>query len=185
MEFQTHYTQRSQITQNNIKKQPITPLYRRTYILAVQLAQTTRSSWLLHDKRYRTKFRNSQIMLRSLIKPLPGNPCTNHTRAEPREKAILTQQIYKLGSLLTLCQQKLSLKVPLKTEENIETAVKYFNNTIQWAGWKATPEHTDLSVTPDYSILIKQKIVEKGKKKMAQTQNIRKQKNTQLSNQRT
>jgi hypothetical protein len=48
------------------------------------------------------------------------------------------------------------------TEEYIETAVKYFNDTIQWAGWNATPEHTDLPITTDYPILIKQKQQKKG-----------------------
>jgi hypothetical protein len=37
----------------------------------------------------------------------------------------------------------LNLNVSLKTEEDIETAVKFFNDTIQWPGWNATPEHTD------------------------------------------
>jgi hypothetical protein len=39
--------------------------------------------------------------------------------------------------------QRLTLNVSLKTEEDIEAAVKFFNDTIQWAGWNATPEHTD------------------------------------------
>jgi hypothetical protein len=28
------------------------------------------------------------------------------------------------------------------TKEDIEAAVKFFNDTVQWAGWNATPEHT-------------------------------------------
>jgi transposase len=59
--------------------------------------------------------------------------------------------------------EKLCLKVPLKTEENIEAAVKYFNDTIQWAGWNSTPEHTDLLITSDYHILVKQKNSRKTK----------------------
>jgi hypothetical protein len=31
----------------------------------------------------------------------------------------------------------------LKTKEDIETAVKLFNDAIQWAGWNSKPEHTD------------------------------------------
>jgi hypothetical protein len=41
-----------------------------------------------------------------------------------------------------LINERLTLKVSLKTEEDIEAAVKFFNDTIQWAGWNATPEHT-------------------------------------------
>jgi hypothetical protein len=35
-------------------------------------------------------------------------------------------------------------------EEDTEAAVKFFNDTIQWAGWNAMPEHTDSLKT--YSI---------------------------------
>jgi hypothetical protein len=52
--------------------------------------------------------------------------------------------------------QRLILNVSLKTEEDIETGVKLFNDTLQWAGLNATPEHRH-----DCPILIKQKIEEK------------------------
>jgi hypothetical protein len=42
-----------------------------------------------------------------------------------------------------LINQRLSLHVSLKPKEDIEAAVKFFNDTVQWAGWNATPEHTD------------------------------------------
>jgi hypothetical protein len=45
----------------------------------------------------------------------------------------------------------------IKTEEDIEAAVKFFNDTIQCAGWKVTPEHTDTLKTYNCPILIKQK----------------------------
>jgi hypothetical protein len=41
-----------------------------------------------------------------------------------------------------LINQRLTLNVSLKTEEDIEAAVKFFNDTIQWAGWNTT-QHTD------------------------------------------
>jgi hypothetical protein len=41
-----------------------------------------------------------------------------------------------------LINQRLTLNVSLKTEEDIEAAVKFFNDTVQWAGRNATPEHT-------------------------------------------
>jgi hypothetical protein len=40
--------------------------------------------------------------------------------------------------------------------------VKFFSDTIQWAGWNVTPEHTDTLKTYDCPVLIKQKI-EEGK----------------------
>jgi hypothetical protein len=55
----------------------------------------------------------------------------------------------------------ITLNVSLKTKEDIEAAVKFFKNTIQWAGRNATPEHTDTYKTYDCPILIKQKIEEK------------------------
>jgi hypothetical protein len=48
----------------------------------------------------------------------------------------------------------LNLNVSLKTKEDTEAAVKFFNDTIQWAGWNATPEHTDTHYTYDCVILI-------------------------------
>jgi hypothetical protein len=51
--------------------------------------------------------------------------------------------------------------VLLKTEDQIEDAVKYFNDSIQWAGWTATPETTCTTSSYDYPIFIKQKLAEK------------------------
>jgi hypothetical protein len=56
---------------------------------------------------------------------------------------------------------RLTLKVSFKTEEDFEETVKLFNDTIQWAGWNATPEHTDTVKTHGCPILIKQKTEEK------------------------
>jgi hypothetical protein len=52
------------------------------------------------------------------------------------------------------------LNVYLKIEEDIEAAVKFFNDTVQWAGWNATPEHSDTLKTYGCPILTKQKIEE-------------------------
>jgi hypothetical protein len=51
--------------------------------------------------------------------------------------------------------------VPLKTEDQIEDAVKYFTVLIQWAGWTATPENTYIPWSYDCPIFIKQKLAEK------------------------
>jgi hypothetical protein len=60
-----------------------------------------------------------------------------------------------------LINQRLTLNVSLKTEEDIGAAVKFVDDTVQWAGWNATPEHTDTLKTYNCPILIKQKIEEK------------------------
>jgi hypothetical protein len=59
-----------------------------------------------------------------------------------------------------LINERLTLNIYLKTEEDIEAAVKLLNNRTQWAGWNATPEHTDTLNEYDCPILIKQKIQE-------------------------
>jgi hypothetical protein len=56
-----------------------------------------------------------------------------------------------------LINQRLTFNISLKTEEDSESAVKFFNDTIQWAGWNAMPEHTDTLQTYHCPILIKQK----------------------------
>jgi hypothetical protein len=43
----------------------------------------------------------------------------------------------------------------------MQAAVKFFSDTIQWAGWNATPEHIDILTTLDCPIKIKPKIEEK------------------------
>jgi hypothetical protein len=56
-----------------------------------------------------------------------------------------------LGRLQTA--ERLSLHVSLKTEEGSEATVKFFNNTIRWAGWNAMPERTQAFKAYDYPIL--------------------------------
>jgi hypothetical protein len=63
-----------------------------------------------------------------------------------------------------IVNERLTLKVPLNIEEDIETAVKFFNDTMQWAGWKATPERTATPKAKNCPILIKQKI--EGKRRL-------------------
>jgi hypothetical protein len=47
-----------------------------------------------------------------------------------------------------LINQRFTLNVSLKTEEDMEAAVKFFNDTVLWADWNATPEHTDSRQVP-------------------------------------
>jgi hypothetical protein len=58
-----------------------------------------------------------------------------------RQTTKLKQQPYKLGLLQTPYQQEINVNLSLKTEEDIEAGVKFFNDTMQWEGWNATPEH--------------------------------------------
>jgi hypothetical protein len=51
--------------------------------------------------------------------------------------------------------------MPLKTEAQIEDAVKYFTDIIQWVGWTATPENTYTLSAYECPIFIKQKLAEK------------------------
>jgi hypothetical protein len=60
-----------------------------------------------------------------------------------------------------LVNKTLTLNIPLKTEEDIEAAAKFFNDTIQWAGWNATLEHKRALKAYNCPIKIKQKIEEK------------------------
>jgi hypothetical protein len=41
-----------------------------------------------------------------------------------------------------LITERLTLNISLKSTEDMEEAVKLFNDTIQWAGWTATPNST-------------------------------------------
>jgi hypothetical protein len=65
------------------------------------------------------------------------------------------------GYFRYLISTNLTLHVPLQTDSNIEDAVKYFNDTIQWAGWNATPEATYTKSFYTCPIFIKHKIAEK------------------------
>jgi hypothetical protein len=60
-----------------------------------------------------------------------------------------------------LISTNLTLHVPLKTDPQIEDAVKYFSDIIQWAGWNATPETTYTPSSYTCPISIKQKLAEK------------------------
>jgi hypothetical protein len=80
------------------------------------------------------------------------------THAKNKEKQpCLSNRYTNWDNIRHLVNEKLTLKVPLKTEDNIEAAVMFFNVTMQWTGWNTTPEHTDMLTTLDCPIQIKQK----------------------------
>jgi hypothetical protein len=58
---------------------------------------------------------------------------------------------------------RLTPHVPLKTTSDIEVAVKFFTDTVQWAGWKETPKSPTVNRIHGCPIIIKQKLAEKRK----------------------
>jgi hypothetical protein len=64
-------------------------------------------------------------------------------------------------SFRQLLNERILLNVSLKTDSDIEAAIKNFNEVIQWVGWTTTPEHTEARQTYDCPILIKQKLLNK------------------------
>jgi hypothetical protein len=51
----------------------------------------------------------------------------------------LSNRLTKWDYFKHLINQRLLLQIPLKTTDDIEEEVKFFTDTVQWAGWKATP----------------------------------------------
>lgn len=60
-----------------------------------------------------------------------------------------------------ILDNQISLKISLKTADEIDEAVEYLNRVIQTAAWQSTPEITNNAKTLNYPIHIKQKIAEK------------------------
>jgi hypothetical protein len=65
---------------------------------------------------------------------LTGLDHNNCTSAEPRETATTTNRHTNWDDFKRLINERLTLNVSLKAEEDTEAAVKFFNGTIQWAG---------------------------------------------------
>jgi hypothetical protein len=81
---------------------------------------------------------------------------TSHAMNQEKQPS-LSNRYTNWDDFRRLINQRLTSNVSLKTEEDIEAAVKFFNDTVQWAGWNATPEHTDTLKTYVCPVLIKQK----------------------------
>jgi hypothetical protein len=62
-----------------------------------------------------------------------------------------------------LINQRLLLKIPLKTTDDIEEEVKFFTDTVQLAGWKATPQLPDRTGINDCPLIIQQQLAAKLK----------------------
>jgi hypothetical protein len=53
-----------------------------------------------------------------------------------------------------LSNRRWTLNIPLRTEEDTEAAVKFFNDTIQYVGWNAMSEHKRTLKAYDCPIII-------------------------------
>jgi hypothetical protein len=60
-----------------------------------------------------------------------------------------------------LINERLTLTISFKTQEDSEETVKFCNDTKQWAGCNATPQHTETIKAYDCPILNNKKIEER------------------------
>jgi hypothetical protein len=101
--------------------------------------------------------KSCRFILRSFPNPdhTPAADALNH-----ENDPILSNRHRNWDDFRHLVNERLTLNIPLKTED-IEAAAKFFNDTIQWAGWNGTPEHKRTLEAYNCPIKIKQKIEEK------------------------
>lgn len=81
-----------------------------------------------------------------------------------------------------LVENTLQLKIPLKTNEEIEHAVEHFNSVIQQAAWSSTPLNTNETKSEAYPISIREKIIQKRKLRKQWQASRSPQIKTQLNN---
>jgi hypothetical protein len=68
---------------------------------------------------------------------------------------ILSNRHTNWDEIRRLVNERLTLNIPPKDEEDIEVSAVFFNDTIQWAGWNATPEHSrTLEAYDGYMLLV-------------------------------
>jgi hypothetical protein len=79
----------------------------------------------------------------------------------PAKPPSLSNRCTNWDSFRQLIHHHLTLQVPLKTGADIEEAVEFFNVTVQWAGWMATPALPSASRIQGCPIMIQQKLAEK------------------------
>jgi hypothetical protein len=58
-----------------------------------------------------------------------------------KKEPILSNMHTNWDDFKCLVSERLTLNIPLKPEEDNEAAAKFFNDTIQCAGWNETQEH--------------------------------------------
>jgi hypothetical protein len=73
-------------------------------------------------------------------------------------KLILCNRHTNWDDFRCLINERLTLHINLTPEEDTEAAAKFFNGTIQCAGWNATPEHKRTLNAHSCPIIIRQKI---------------------------
>jgi hypothetical protein len=68
-----------------------------------------------------------------------------------------------IGITSVTSSTRLLLQIPLKTPDDVEAVVQLFTETVQWAGWQATPTLPAMPRIHGCPIVIKQKLAEKRK----------------------
>jgi hypothetical protein len=89
------------------------------------------------------------------------NPLTSQP-IRPDPPASLSNKLTKWDYFKHLINERLLLQIPLKTTDGIEEAVKFFTDTVEWAGWKATPPlpaRTGINACP---LIIQQQLANKN-----------------------
>jgi hypothetical protein len=76
---------------------------------------------------------------------------------------ILSNRHINWDDFRRLINERLTLNILLKIEEDIEAVAKFFNDALQWSGWNATPERKRILKAHDCPILIKKRIEDKTK----------------------
>jgi hypothetical protein len=73
---------------------------------------------------------------------------TSHALNQEKHPS-LSNRHTNLDNFRHLINQRLTLNVSLKTEENIEAAVKFFNDTVQWDSGQVGMEHQNIQIHQD------------------------------------
>jgi hypothetical protein len=76
-----------------------------------------------------------------------------HTLNQEKQASLSNTQT-NWDDIRHIINQRLTLNISFKTEEDIEAAVKFFNDRIQWAGWNGRPKHTH-----SYSMLFAERVL--------------------------
>jgi hypothetical protein len=113
----------------------------------------------LRHQGYPLQLRQCKVLPRTFFTSFSGPRYTFNPSNSSRTPTQTLQQDW--DAFRHLINERLLLKVPLKTDSDIEAAIKNFNDIIQWAGWTTTPEDTEARQAYDCHILIKQKMLNK------------------------
>jgi len=75
----------------------------------------------------------------------------------------LTNKHTDWNNFKELIEENLNMNISIKTADELDEAIEYFNKTIQQAAWKSTPPLEKQDIAPKIPMEVKQKIAEKRK----------------------